>query len=294
MHRSRELGLDARLSAAPVAIDFASGNASAHALYYAPASATHVGPPNEKPPLIVMAHGGPTGGARTQLNLGLRFWTSRGFAVVDVNYRGSTGYGRRYRHALDGAWGIADVEDCIAAAHTLVETGAVDGARLAIRGGSAGGFTVLAALAFHPGVFAAGASHYGVADLEALAKETHKFESRYLDRLIGPYPQARNVYIERSPIHHLEHLATPLIVLQGLDDEIVPPNQAQMIVDALDARGLTHAYLTFAGEGHGFRQGPNIIRALEAEAYLYSHVFGFVLADAVVPIAIKNAAVENA
>ena len=295
VHASRELGLDAAFLPPPVPIDFASGDARAHALYYGPASAGYGGAPAEKPPLIVMAHGGPTGAARTQLNLGLRYWTSRGFGVVDVNYRGSTGYGRRYRHALDGAWGIADVDDCIAAVHHLVERGMVDPARLAIRGGSAGGFTVLAALAFHPGEFGAGASHYGIADLEALAKETHKFESRYLDRLVGPYPQDRAVYVARSPIHHLERLATPLIVLQGLDDEIVPPNQAQMIVDALAARGLPHAYLTFAGEGHGFRQGPNIIRALEAEAYFYSRVFGFVLGDPVAPIAIENAAtIENA
>jgi dipeptidyl aminopeptidase/acylaminoacyl peptidase len=185
-YRPRELGLDSAYLPPPEPISFPSGDGSAHALYYAPASATHVAPTGEKPPLIVMAHGGPTGSARTQLNLGLRYWTSRGFAVVDVNYRGSTGYGRRYRQALDGEWGIADVDDCIAAVHHLVASGAVDGRRVAIRGGSAGGFTVLAALAFHPGEFAAGASHYGIADLEALARDTHKFESRYLDRLIGP------------------------------------------------------------------------------------------------------------
>jgi dipeptidyl aminopeptidase/acylaminoacyl peptidase len=289
VYSSRDLDLDDRYLAAPTSITFASGAATAHALYYAPASATHGGPPAEKPPLIVMAHGGPTGAARTQLNLGLRYWTSRGFAVVDVNYRGSTGYGRRYRHALDHAWGVADVEDCVAVVHHLAAEGLIDGARAAIRGGSAGGFTVLAAAAFHPGEFAAGASHYGIADLEALARDTHKFESRYLDRLVGPYPQDRDVYVARSPIHHLEHLATPLIVLQGLDDEIVPPNQAQMIVDALAARGLTHAYLTFAGEGHGFRQGPNIIRALEAEAFFYSQVFGFALGDPVPPVLIENA-----
>jgi dipeptidyl aminopeptidase/acylaminoacyl peptidase len=288
IHRARELALDARFLTAPAPITFASGGAVAHALFYAPASATHIGPTDEKAPLIVMAHGGPTGAARTQLNLALRYWTSRGFAVVDVDYRGSTGYGRTYRRALDGAWGVADVDDCIAAARHLVAEGLVDGDRLAIRGGSAGGFTVLAALAFHPGVFQAGASHYGIADLEALARDTHKFESRYLDRLVGPYPEARDVYRARSPIHHLERLATPLIVLQGLEDQIVPPNQAQMIVDALAARGLAHAYLTFEGEGHGFRQGPNIIRALEAEAYFYSRVFGFELADPVPPITIGN------
>jgi dipeptidyl aminopeptidase/acylaminoacyl peptidase len=289
VYTSRELGLDGEFLTAPTSISFASGAATAHALYYAPASATHVGPAAEKPPLIVMAHGGPTGAARTQLNLGLRYWTSRGFAVVDVNYRGSTGYGRRYRHALDHAWGVADVEDCVAVVHHLAAEGHIDGARAAIRGGSAGGFTVLAAAAFHPGEFAAGASHYGIADLEALARDTHKFESRYLDRLVGPYPQDRDVYVARSPIHHLENLATPLIVLQGLDDEIVPPNQAQMIVNALAERGLTHAYLTFAGEGHGFRQGPNIIRALEAEAYFYSQIFGFALGDAVPAVVIENA-----
>ena len=288
LYRARELGLDARYLPAPTPITFASGDATAFALYYAPASATHVAPSDEKPPLIVMAHGGPTGAARTQLNLALRYWTSRGFAVVDVNYRGSTGFGRRYRHALDGAWGVADVEDCVAVVHHLAAEGLIDRARVAIRGGSAGGFTVLAVAAFHPGEFAAGASHYGIADLEALARDTHKFESRYLDRLVGPYPQARDVYVARSPIHHLEGLAMPLIVLQGLDDEIVPPNQAQMIVDALAARGLTHAYLTFAGEGHGFRQGPNIIRALEAEAFFYSHVFGFALGDPVPAIVIEN------
>ena len=289
IYRARELSLDAQYLPPPKPISFASGDATAHALYYAPASATHAAPAGEKPPLIVMAHGGPTGSARTQLILGLRYWTSRGFAVVDVNYRGSSGYGRRYRQALDGEWGVADVDDCIAAVHHLVASGSVDGARVAIRGGSAGGFTVLAALAFHPGEFAAGASHYGIADLEALARDTHKFESRYLDRLIGPYPEARDVYVARSPIHHLDRLATPLIVLQGLDDEVVPPNQAQMIVDALAARGLPHAYLAFAGEGHGFRQGPNIIRALEAEAYFYSQVFGFVLGDPVAPVTIENA-----
>ena len=293
VYRPRELGLDARYLAPPQPITFASGGAVAHALFYAPASATHVAPAGEKPPLIVMAHGGPTGAARTQLNLALRYWTSRGFAVVDVNYRGSTGYGRAYRHALDGAWGVADVDDCIAAVHHLVAEGLVDGERVAIRGGSAGGFTVLAAAAFRPGEFHAGASHYGIADLEALARDTHKFESRYLDRLVGPYPQARDVYVARSPIHHLEALATPLIVLQGLDDEIVPPNQAQMIVAALAARGLPHAYLAFEGEGHGFRQGPNIIRALEAEAYFYSQVFGFELGDPVPPVAIENAGTKR-
>ena len=293
VHRPRQLGLDADFLPPPTPITFASGDAVAHALFYAPASTTHVGLPHEKPPLIVMAHGGPTGAARTQLNLALRYWTSRGFAVVDVDYRGSTGYGRAYRRALDGEWGVADVDDCIAAVHHLVAEGLVDGERVAIRGGSAGGFTVLAAAAFHPGEFQAGASHYGIADLEALARDTHKFESRYLDRLVGPYPQARDVYRARSPIHHLEALATPLIVLQGLDDEIVPPNQAQMIVDALAARGLPHAYLTFEGEGHGFRQGPNVIRALEAEAYFYSQVFGFELGDPVPSIPIQNATVDR-
>ncbi len=264
-----------------------SGGAEAHALYYPPSHPEVTGPEDERPPLLVLAHGGPTSAARRELPLGLRYWTSRGWAVVDVDYRGSTGYGRDYVRALDGEWGVLDVDDCVAAATYLVERGDVDGDRLAVRGGSAGGFTVLAALAFHD-VFAAGASRYGIGDLEALARDTHKFESRYLDRLVGPYPEARDRYVARSPVHHANQLRAPMIVLQGADDEVVPPNQAEMLVDALAARGIRHAYLLFEGEGHGFRAGPNIVRALEAEYSFFAQIFGFAPADDIVPVPIEG------
>ncbi|MGI9600723.1 MAG: S9 family peptidase [Acidimicrobiales bacterium] len=251
-----------------------TGNDHARALYYAPAHPDVDGPADERPPLLVLAHGGPTSNARTQLDLAKRYWTSRGIAVVDVDYRGSVGYGRAYRQKLNGQWGIADVDDCVAAAHFLVGRGDVDGDRLMIKGGSAGGFTVLAALAFHD-VFAAGASRYGVADLEVLATDTHKFESRYLDTLVGPYPEARDVYVARSPIHHVASLSAPMIVLQGSDDAIVPPNQSRMIVEALEAKGVRVEYLEFEGEQHGFRQADNIVAALEAELAFFGEVLGF-------------------
>ena len=240
-------------------------------------------------PLLVLIHGGPTAAARPMLQLSRLYWTSRGFAVVDVNYRGSTGYGRAYRDLLRGQWGIADVEDCAAVAAYLVERGDVDPDRLCIRGGSAGGFTTLAALAFQD-VFAAGASHYGVADLAALAAETHKFESRYLDGLVGPWPEARDVYEARSPIHHTERLDRPLAVFQGLDDPVVPPNQAEMIVDALRERGVPVAYMAFPGEQHGFRQADNIRAALDGELSFYAQVFGFPLpeGEAITPIEIAG------
>jgi dipeptidyl aminopeptidase/acylaminoacyl peptidase len=225
-----------------------------------------------------LAHGGPTGQARRQLQLGILYWTSRGIAVVDVDYRGSTGYGRTYRRALDGQWGIADVEDAVAAAQYLADRGDVDPQRLMIRGGSAGGFTVLSALAHH-NVFAAGASRYGVADLEALATETHKFESRYLDSLIGPWPEAKAVYDERSPINHVDKLSAPMIVLQGDEDEIVPPNQSEMIVEALERKGVPVAYLLFEGEQHGFRKAENVVIALEAELAFFGEMLGFTPAD---------------
>jgi len=219
-----------------------------------------------------VSDGGPTSAARPQLSLVVQYWTSRGFAVADVNYRGSTGYGRAYRKALDGQWGIADVDDCVAAASHLVAAGSVEPEHLAIRGGSAGGYTTLCALTFRDR-FRAGASLYGVADLEALARDTHKFESRYLDSLVGPYPERQDIYQERSPINHVDQLDCPLIVLQGLEDEIVPPAQSEMIVDAVRAKGLAVAYVAFEGEQHGFRQAPNIKRALESERYFYGQVF---------------------
>ena len=278
---ARDLGLDPGLLVEPEAITFPTGPggaAVAHALYYPPANPACAGPPGERPPLLVMAHGGPTSAARRQLQLGIAYWTSRGIAVVDVDYRGSTGYGRRYRRALDGAWGVADVEDCVAAARFLADRGDVDPERLMIRGGSAGGFTVLASLAIHD-VFAAGASRYGVADLEALAVDTHKFESRYLDRLVGPYPEARDTYRARSPINHLDGFDAPMIVLQGDEDEIVPPAQSEMIVEALEAKGVPVAYLLFEGEQHGFRSADNIVAALEAELAFFGRILGFTPAD---------------
>jgi dipeptidyl aminopeptidase/acylaminoacyl peptidase len=287
IRRSAEVALDAGYLSVPEPIEFPSAGATAHAFYYAPKNADFEGMPGERPPLLVMSHGGPTAGAPSGLVLSIQYWTSRGIAVVDVNYGGSTGYGRAYRERLNGRWGIVDVDDCEAAAKHLAGSGRVDGARLAITGGSAGGYTTLAALTFRK-TFKAGASHYGIGDLEALARDTHKFESRYLDRLIGPYPAAKDVYVERSPIHHVDRLACPVIFLQGLDDKIVPPNQAETMVRALSARKLPVAYVPFAGEQHGFRKAENVKRALDAEAYFYSRVFGYALADPVEPVDIQN------
>jgi dipeptidyl aminopeptidase/acylaminoacyl peptidase len=273
----RDLGIDPAWFSVPEPISFpSSGGRTAHALYYPPTNPDASAPPGELPPLLVVIHGGPTSAARPMLQLGIQYWTSRGFAVVDVNYGGSTGYGREYRRQLDGAWGVVDLDDCVAAAEWLAGQGRVDATRLCIRGGSAGGYTTLAALAFRD-TFAAGASHFGVADLEALATETHKFESRYLDGLIGPYPERRDRYVERSPIHHVDRFTRPLIVLQGLEDEVVPPDQAEMIVDALRGKGVPVAYVTFEGEQHGFRRAPNIRRALDSELSFYSQVFRFEL-----------------
>ncbi|MBA2337015.1 MAG: S9 family peptidase [Acidimicrobiia bacterium] len=266
------------------AIDFPSTDGrTAHALFYPPVNPDVTAPDDELPPLLVFIHGGPTSAASPAFSLGRQFWTSRGFAVVDVNYGGSTGFGTAYRGLLDEAWGVVDVEDCLAAARYLVGQGQVDPDRLAIRGGSAGGFTTLAALAFHD-LFNAGASHFGVADLEALAVETHKFESRYLDSLVGPYPEAADIYRDRSPIHHVDGFDTPLIVFQGLEDEVVPPNQAEMMIEALAAKGVPHAYVPFEGEQHGFRIAANIARALEAELWFYGRVFGFTPADPIEPV----------
>jgi dipeptidyl aminopeptidase/acylaminoacyl peptidase len=272
--------------AEPISFPSAGGR-TAHALFYPPRNDGFAAPAGETPPLIVQAHGGPTAGASGAFSLGVQYWTSRGFALVDVDYGGSSGYGRAYRQLLDGQWGIVDVEDVIAAARFLAEAGRADPKRIAIHGGSAGGFTVLAALS-QSGVFAAGGDFYGVADLEALARDTHKFESRYLDGLIGPWPAAKATYDARSPINHLGGFSAPLLILQGADDPIVPPNQAHMIRDALKARGTPVAYIEFAGEGHGFRRAENIIRAKEAELYFYGKVFGFEPADTLEPVEIEN------
>jgi dipeptidyl aminopeptidase/acylaminoacyl peptidase len=288
LKRSRESEVDARYVSVPRAIEFpTSQDRTAHALFYAPANPDFDPPAGERPPLLVFSHGGPTGATSSALNLGIQFWTSRGFAVVDVNYGGSTGYGRQYRERLRGSWGIVDTEDCIHAARYLADRNRVDPDRMAIRGGSAGGYTTLCALTFHD-LFAAGASYFGVADAEALAADTHKFESRYLDSLIGPYPEARDLYRARSPIHFADRLSCPLLILQGLEDEIVPPAQAEVLVEALRARGLPYAYLPFEGEQHGFRRAENIIRSLEAELYFYGRIFGFEPADSIEPLEIAN------
>jgi len=261
--------------------------ATAHAFFYRPTHRDAAGPGSERPPLLVISHGGPTSATDASFKWSTQYWTSRGFAVVDVNYRGSTGYGRAYRQALNDRWGVVDVDDCIAAARFLIERGDVDPDRVAIRGASAGGYTTLAALTFRD-FFKAGASHYGIGDLEALAKDTHKFESRYLDRLVGPYPQMRARYLERSPVHHTDRLASPMILLQGTEDKAVPPAQARAMFDAVKAKGLPVALLMFDGEQHGFRRAATIRRALEAELYFYGRVFGFVPADVIEPVPIEN------
>jgi dipeptidyl aminopeptidase/acylaminoacyl peptidase len=255
-------------------MDFPARGGVAHGFWYAPENRDYKGPSGELPPLVVLSHGGPTSMTTNSFSLSIQWWTSRGFAVADVNYGGSTGYGRAYRERLTGQWGVVDVGDCAAAAIHLAERGLVDGARLVIRGGSAGGFTTLAALT-SLNLFKAGASFYGVGDLMLLAKDTHKFESRYLDQLIGPLPQARALYGERSPINHVDRLACPVIFFQGEDDKTVPPNQAETMVAAMSARGLPVAYYSFAGEGHGFRKAETLRRALELELDFYGRVFGF-------------------
>jgi dipeptidyl aminopeptidase/acylaminoacyl peptidase len=288
LRRAQEATLDPADVSVGQPVEFPTeGGLTAHGFYYPPTNKEFAGPADELPPLLVLSHGGPTGATTPVLRYSVQYWTTRGFAVLDVNYGGSTGYGRAYRERLKGEWGIVDVADCVNGARHLVAEGLVDGDRLAIRGGSAGGYVVLCALTFHD-VFAAGASYYGVSDLEALAKETHKFESRYLDGLVGAYPARRDLYISRSPIHHIDQLDCPLILLQGLDDPVVPPNQSEMMFDALRSRGLPVAYLTFEGERHGFVKAENNVRALEAELYFYSRIFGFEPADEIVPVEIEN------
>ena len=287
------LELDPAWIARPRPISFVSrsgasrGGRTAHGFYYPPTNPEVMPPADRLPPLIVKSHGGPTGAASPALRLGYQFWTSRGFAVVDVDYAGSTGYGRAYRKALYGQWGILDVEDCIAAAEHLVALGLADPARLVISGGSAGGFTTLCALTFHD-TFRAGASAYGIGDLEALMRTTHKFESRYLDRLIGPWPEAAELYRARSPIHHTDQLACPLILLQGQEDKVVPPAQSEAMRDALRAKNLPVAYLAFEGEGHGFRAALTQQAALMAEYTFYCRVFGIASSDKLPALTIEN------
>ena len=269
------------LLSAPRAIRFPSADGRvAHAFHYPPRNAAYAAPAGERPPLIVFIHGGPTGMAVNTLRLAVQFWTSRGFAVVDVNYGGSAGFGRAYRELLTHRWGVVDVEDCVAAARFLADQGEADSARLAIRGGSAGGYTTLCALAFHD-LFKAGASHYGVGDLRALDADTHKFESRYTNDLLGPPEVREALYEQRSPIRHADRIACPVIFFQGLDDKVVPPAQSESMVAALRARAIPVAYLAFEGEGHGFRRKETLQRALEAELSFYGQVFHFEPGDPV-------------
>ncbi|HEX5027674.1 MAG TPA: S9 family peptidase [Gaiellaceae bacterium] len=275
----------------PVPIEFPTENGlTAHALFYAPASPEFDGPAGEAPPLIVESHGGPTGAASPGFSLGVQFWTSRGFALVDVDYGGSTGYGRAYRERLNGQWGVVDLQDCVNAARFLVERGDADPDRLLITGGSAGGYTTICALTFTD-EFAAGTTYFGIADLEQFGGgETHKFELQYEHTLVGPYPERADLYRERSPIHFTDRLSTPMLVLQGTDDRIVPPSQAELMVGALRERGIAHAYLLYEGEGHGFRRAENIIGSLEAELSFYAQVLGFEPAGSIPRLRIENLA----
>lgn len=274
LRRSQADLIDASYFSAAQAIEFPTRDGErCHGFYYPPVSPGYRGPEGQKPPLLVICHGGPTGATSAALNYKIQFWTSRGFAILDVNYRGSTGYGRAYRDRLKGQWGVTDVMDVACGAQYLVEQGLADKDRLIIRGSSAGGYTVLAALTFTD-TFSAGASLYGIGDLSALAEDTHKFESRYLDSLIGPYPEQKERYEQRSPVRHIEQLTCPVIFLQGLKDKIVPPSQAQAMVDALERKGITTEYVTFADEGHGFRSAASIETAITRELAFYRRVLG--------------------
>ncbi|HEY6362146.1 MAG TPA: prolyl oligopeptidase family serine peptidase [Vicinamibacterales bacterium] len=270
---SSDAQLDPAYISTPEPIEFPTDyGRTAHAFCYPPRNKNFVAPRGERPPLIVIGHGGPTTATRTTFELAIQFWTSRGFAVADVNYSGSSGYGREYRERLHGQWGVVDVADIVNLARYLVTQGKADVRKLIVRGGSAGGYTTLAALTFYPGVFSVGASYYGISDVEGLAHDTHKFESRYLDTLIGPYPEMKEVYRARSPIHHVDRLSCALILFQGLEDKVVPPSQSQMMADAVRAKGLPVEYLTFEGEQHGFRRAETIVRALESELAFYQRV----------------------
>lgn len=285
---SSDLSPDTGFLSLPEPIEFpTAGNKTAHALYYAPKNPEFKAPSGDKPPLLVHVHGGPVSATSSALNLLKQYWTSRGFALVDVNYGGSVGYGREYRERLRGQWGIVDVEDCANAVRYLVQRGDADASRIAMAGGSAGGYTTLASLVFTD-VYHAGASHFGLSELESFVQETHKFESHYLHGLIAPYPEERHVYFERSPINFTEGLSCPVIFFQGLEDKVVPPNQAVPMVEAMRKKGLPVAYLEFEGEGHGFRKAENIKRSIDAEFYFYSRIFGFQVADKIEPVEINN------
>ena len=289
LRESVDMPIDASFISVPRQIEFPTdGGVTSFANFYPPVNPEHSAPEEERPPLIVMSHGGPTSEATATLELSIQFWTTRGFAVVDVNYGGSTGFGREYRRRLNGNWGVVDTADCINAARFLVETGEVDGERLLISGGSAGGYTTLCALTFHDD-FAAGTSRYGISDLELFATgDTHKFESRYEHTLVGPWPEAADLYRARSPIHSVDLLSTPMLLLQGAEDVVVPPSQAGILVEALRAKGLPYAYLLFEGEQHGFRMAETIERAIEAELSFYGQVLGFEPSGDVPKLHIEN------
>jgi dipeptidyl aminopeptidase/acylaminoacyl peptidase len=288
LKRSLEIDIDPGYLSMPEPVEFPTENGlTAHGFIYLPRNKDFVAPEGELPPLLVQSHGGPTGATSTALSLPLQFWTSRGFAVLDVNYGGSTGYGRPYRQRLTDTWGIVDVDDHVNGARYLIERGLVDPERTAIRGWSASGYTTLATLAFRD-LFRAGASHFGISDLETMTTDTHKFESRYLDGLIGPYPESKDIYVNRSPIHHLEGFTEPLILFQGSEDTVVPPDQAETMYEAMAARGLPVALVVFAGEGHGFRRAESIRRALEGELDFYGQVFGFTPHGEIEPVTIAN------
>jgi dipeptidyl aminopeptidase/acylaminoacyl peptidase len=288
LRRSTELKIDPGYLSAPQAIEFPTeGGLTAHAYYYPPKNRDYTAPASDKPPLVVKVHGGPTGSTPTTFRVDLQYWTSRGFAVVDVDYGGSAGYGRPYRERLNGKWGVVDVDDSANAARYLVKQGWADANRVAISGGSAGGYTTLCAITFRD-VFKAGASLFGISDLETFAKDTHKFESRYLDGLVGPLPQKRDLYRQRSAINYVDRIACPVILFQGLEDQVVPPSQSELIFKAVKQKGLPCAYVTFEGEQHGFRRAENIKRAFDGELYFYGKVFGFELAEPVKPVRIEN------
>ena len=288
LKRSLDADLDPGYLSSPEPIEFPTENGlTAHGFLYSPKNQDFAAPAGELPPLLVQSHGGPTDATSTALSLPIQFWTSRGFAVLDVNYGGSTGYGRPYRERLNGSWGIVDIDDHVNGAKYLIDRGLVDPHRTAIRGSSASGYTTLASLAFRD-LFRAGASHYGISDLETITTDTHKFESRYLDGLVGPYPECKDIYMERSPIHHLEGFTEPLILFQGSEDTVVPPDQAETMYEAMAARGRTVALVLIAGEGHGFRRAENIRRALEGELDFYGQVFGFTPHGEIEPVTIAN------
>jgi dipeptidyl aminopeptidase/acylaminoacyl peptidase len=290
---SCDVQVDAGYLSIPELVEFPTENApdgsprTAYGYFYAPKNQDFAPPDGSLPPLMVLSHGGPTGSTSSAFSLSIQYWTSRGFAVLDVNYGGSTGYGRAYRERLNGQWGVVDVDDCCNGARYLAETGKVDPERLIIRGGSAGGYTTLSALAFRA-TFKAGASYYGIGDLETMATDTHKFESRYLDRLVGPYPESKDLYYNRSAIHFVDRISCPVILFQGLEDKVVPPSQSEMMFEAVRAKGLPVAYIAFEGEQHGFRMAENIKRSLDAELYFYSRIFGFDLLDPIEPVEIEN------